>query len=797
MKRYSLLVALGASLLLIPAAEAKKTARVAVLTDGQSPVVLASLKAIKQEVLALTQGEFEVQFPAELQVVGDFSGQSIAAGGRRLLQEPTVSLLLVVGPLAAQWVARQPTLPRPVIATPVFDPVAQGISYVGGKSGKKNLTYLTTPLGFERVLTYFRKRVPFRKLAVVLDQAYVKAFPGIGQVIVQRFAKQGVQILFTPVDRAAGGVPNIPAECDAAYLVLSQRPGDQTVDRTIALLRQRKLPSFTHLGRSLVLSGVLMGLSPQDNLKRRARRVALNVQRVLLGQDPASFNVVISDGPPELVVNMATARQVGYRPSWDLLSEAEVVGPKRPAPPQQLTLAAVIKQALQANLSLLAGRKDVEAGVYELRKAVARYLPSINGSFQAAFIDADRANPLFGTAERSLTARVGATQLLFNEPALANISIQKKLQRRREHALAQLRMDIMAAAATAYLNVQRAKALERLRKADLKVTKKNLELARVRLTAGATGKADIYRWQNKLANDKLAVIKAVAARNQAEIALNALRRRPLEQPFSLAASGNPMSCNCAGGGALRRYVDNPWSFAEMREFMVLQGLKHSPELKQLQRSLEAQRRALLSAKLAYAVPTLGFSFGLDQRLTYSGEAPDLSGLQKMGLPISASDDTSWTVGLALSWNLLEGGARFHRQQQLQKQLEQLQLQHEALAQQLEQRIRSAMHQAGSSFPGIALSLSAADAARKALALVTDAYARGATSIATLIDAQNATLRSELAAAVARYDFQADLVAAQRAVANVDFFILDNKQRAAWFSKLDAFVTQRRAPKTDK
>ena len=172
----------------------------------------------------------------------------------------------------------------------------------------------------------------------------------------------------------------------------------------------------------------------------------------------------------------------------------------------------------------------------------------------------------------------------------------------------------------------------------------------MREAVGAASKADIFRWQNKLANDKREVIQAVSTRNQVEIALNALRRRPLEESFTIADSGLPGFGGGAGEGAVNGYIRDPWSFGELREFMVREGKAASPELKQLDRSIEAQQRGLLSTKLAHALPTLAFSFGLDHYLATGGkDSPDLSGLPpSMSGLFGAADDTNWTAAFSLS-----------------------------------------------------------------------------------------------------------------------------------------------------
>ena len=104
---------------------------------------------------------------------------------------------------------------------------------------------------------------------------------------------------------------------------------------------------------------------------------------------------------------------------------------------------------------------------------------------------------------------------------------------------------------------------------------------------------------------------------------------------------------------------------------------------------------------------------------------------------------------------------------------------------IEQQIRSSIHKMGSSFPGIKLSRDAAEAARKSLDLVVDAYSRGAVSIIELIDSQNAANFAELGAEVAVYTFLIDFMATQRATGNPHFFLADIA-RDEWFKRLEAY-----------
>ena len=78
------------------------------------------------------------------------------------------------------------------------------------------------------------------------------------------------------------------------------------------------------------------------------------------------------------------------------------------------------------------------------------------------------------------------------------------------------------------------------------------------------------------------------------------------------------------------------------------------------------------------------------------------------------------------------------------------------------------HIAGASYPAISLSWDAAKAAQENLEIATAAYSQGAVSILVLLDAQNAALITEQAAANAAYTFLLDHTRVDRAVGWFDF-----------------------------
>jgi outer membrane protein TolC len=119
----------------------------------------------------------------------------------------------------------------------------------------------------------------------------------------------------------------------------------------------------------------------------------------------------------------------------------------------------------------------------------------------------------------------------------------------------------------------------------------------------------------------------------------------------------------------------------------------------------------------------------------------------------------------------------------------LQLRKQAAEELISQRLRAALHQTGADFAAIRLSSDATKAAKENLALVADAYSRGAAPIVQLLDAQNQALVAEFSAANSVYRFIASLMDVERGVGSFNMFT-SSKRRGKLLMRLEEYERQR-------
>jgi outer membrane protein TolC len=749
------------------------------------------LPLFRGEIEELVREDFGAAVPDEQVLIADWTRAGVRAAIDRLFADPDVDIVVGLGVLASHELTQRETLPKPALAPVVIDPDAQGLPDAGGKSGIPNLNYLAIPLTLETDIRSFLDIVPFQRMAVLMSRRVMDAIPALGEGIPEAAADLNIQVDVISVTSAQAALDAIPGGTQAVYIAPLHSWAAGELDHLVRGLIDRRLPSFARLDEREVERGFLATSTPTAFFDRLARRLALNVQSVLLGQDPGELRTDFTV-PARLTINMETARAIGTYPPWEVVTESVLLNERAQEVARTWNLGNAVREAVQVNLDLAARNQFVSAGESDVTRARARLLPQLEISSFGAVIDEDRASASFGQqSQRTLSGSATFSQLLFSESAWADYSARRSLQDSREYDRDALALDISLEAATAYLNVLRAKTFERIQQENLRLTRTNLEDSRLRERIGAGRPAEVLRWESQIAIDRQAVISASAERNVAEMELNRLLNRPLEERFATEDT-DLTDPEISFVGRLYPYADDQWSFDVFRRFMAAEALANAPELRAFSEAIEAQNRFLSSTRRAYWLPTFALQAEVTNVLKRggAGSAGFAGGaaLDSLGFGFTETDDLSWSVGLVGSLPLFEGGKRFAETRQASRELERLQFERGAVAERVEQRARIALHRAGASYVNIDLSRAAANAARRNFELVRDAYAEGAATILDVLDAQNAFLVAELAAANAVYDFIIDFMRVQRGVGGF-FFLMSPEDRDVFFERLDRFMSE--------
>jgi outer membrane protein len=770
-----------ATLLAAPLAAQARPARVAFILDRDSPRFQPQVEAFQREVLGFFR-------PGEVSLLPPVAGDGSVAGiGRvldRALHDSTVSVVVTLGAVGSHLLAGRGEPPKPAIAGVIIDATWQGIPQRDDASGVRRLAYVDEAYGVGNTLAEFHRLIPYRKLAVLLDPDLLAAVPQLQSNAAALVRAAGAEAAIVP---ARGGADQIlaalPAGVDAVYLAPLPELSDAELGRLLAGLNGRRLPTLSYLTDPDVRAGALASYEPPENWLRRARRVAVDLQRILAGEDAGTLPVRLVNAP-RLTLNLATARQIGFSPGYSLLTDATLVGTDSLGPADTLTLAETMRGAAATNLDLAAANLDVASGRQDVRLARANLLPQIESQIGETFTKESTAAASLGQQpERLVDGGLTFSMPLYSEQAWAGYGSQRQLQRGKVAERDQLRLDVVLDAAEAYLTVLQTRTAADVRRSNLYRNRSNLEVARLREGVGSASRADIYRWQGEVANSRRDLISAESQVRVAQLELKRLLNRPLDRPVAQQPVSLTDEALLAQDSTVLAWFDDPARFAVLSQFLVGEALRISPEMTRADAAIAAQERQRTAAGRAFWMPTFSLQGGLSNVFSRGGagsSAPVLPG----GTTLSTAPDLSWQFRIQASLPLFTGFGRTATRAQTNIEVERLKVQRESVRLSVNQRVRAAMESAASTYAAIALTREAADAANHNYELVSDAYSRGAADITALIDAQSTAEQSSEAAANAVHEFLLDLMRVERAMG--DFGTLrPAEERQAFLERLRA------------
>lgn len=762
----------------------QQTVSIKIITDNhddESSVNASFTNQLQEEVEILLKSRYEVNFTV-IYVDHDLD-IAIKAFENAFVEEES-DIIIASGPMVSNILAQWSSYGKPAIATTVIDEKLQNIKATAdGTSGIDNFTYIQTPFNVKRDMETLLQISGYKKLGVIGVAETNRYSPALDKLFSGFASELGTDQIFIPIEQTVEASLNaIPEDVDAVYL-LPLFDGF-TPEQEVAFIQgitNKKLPSAALLGEQMVNPGALMGYEAANNFSRIPRRVALDISKILEGQNASDLPVHIPTYNENLLINMATAEKIKQYPSWDMMAEATLLHVDEVETENKWTIQTAIVHALANNLDISIAEKDPEIAEKDVALAKAEYLPQADLSSSLAVLDQASTFTFQGSrGQVSWLASGSVTQLVFSEPAAANIAIQGMLKKAQEAALYQTKLDVILDVAVTYLTVLQAKRSVQIQNENVNVTKRNLDIAKAKQAVGYSGASDINRWESELASANINLNNAQAGLRQARFQLNQLLNRPIDEAFTLEdiiVEGDPfLQIN---DGKIAPLINNPGDLAKFSDFLVEDAFSRLPEIQQLDYNIDAQNRQLLSLKRRFTLPSLAVSGGTDY-LINTWKIPE--GLT----PIDAK--TTWNLGLALQYPLFQGGKRKFNVEKTQLQVLQLEDQKKNLFNQLELLIRANLETVGASYSSTILSREAATSASKNFDIIQDAYSLGQVNVTTLIDAQVAALQTELSAVNALYQFIADFLSLERSTGGY-YFLDDEAGQDAYIERLTTFLKE--------
>lgn len=751
--------------------------------SGQAPVKIALLhdygvevgalgdfgKLTKTEILQLLQHRRDIEFT---DYYGAYQSDKISENIQTAFEENDI--VVALGILSGAALTRRIDFPKPTIVGILADAGLSGLVKSSiGTSTITNLTYIESPFNISRDLQTLYQIRPFNELALVVDDNL--AIQGdllLKEVVRKNLGVDSVEINLYLARSLLSGSSELKAGTDAIYALPVLLEDSTKMRALFSKFNTQKIPTAALLGDQFVEAGALMGYEGEKQLNLIPRRIALNIMKILEGTRPEEISVEITSYDENLLINMATARQIKVYPNFEIIASATLLHLLDENTDRELSLQAVIAEALQSNLDRQVAAMDVHIADKDIGIARADLLPQVDVTTALSVVDENTALTYQGfQGAANWTGSANFTQIIYAEPILANLAIQKLLKKGEEYELNQVQLDMIIDVSEAYLNILQAQTNLSVQQKNVEVTKENFNIATSKNAIGYTGASDLHRWEAELATKNIDLNSAVASVQQAKFRLNQLLNRPINEPFNVKNETLEDQMLLITDGRLEG-INDYGKIEKFTNFLVDYAKDRLPTLDIIENSIKVQERLRLSRKRAFFLPTVSMSGGANH-LIGKYNVPEVFG--------KTENATTWNMAVGVNYPIFQGNLRRQQLDQADIQLKQLGLTQRNVENQLELAIRANMQQIYVSFSRMQLSQEASVAAAQNFTIIQDAYNQGQVNITTLIDAQNNTLQAELGATNAVYTFILDFLELERSI-GFFYFLASPEERSDFFQR---------------
>jgi outer membrane protein TolC len=578
----------------------------------------------------------------------------------------------------------------------------------------------------------------------------------------------GVKIVPVPVSTDwKPALDQIGPDAEMVYIASTPRLPRSQRAAFVEALNDRKIPTFSGVGPQDLEIGMLATNRP-DMRQTLVRRVALNIFQLLTGYATDDLPVLlISDS--QFTINGRTAANIQFGLSFEAMVLGTVLHAEAlEQDADSLNMRDVLVIAERGNVGLSISNQEVNTALRGKQVVRSPLFPQLDATASYQNFDNNLVGDLI--PERWVRGGLNLSQMIFDDKLISDFRSAGRGYDAATYQNESDRLDVYLSAELVYLGYVQMRLMYGIALNNLRLTEGNLEIAKMRVEVGHSGRDEVFRWTAELNQQRTLVMDIESEMETIRIELNRIlgvelgkrwRPEPLDETTDWFISTQEKF-----GLAL----ESQSNFDRFTDAAVDVAMENSPERKFIQMNLEAEGIQLGQRKRSFIVPKIF----LDLNYNYNGwQSPDVPQL----------GDHFYEFRVTAALPLFEGTRRIYDMNLSKSLIVELERRLLLADQFVEQRTRNSLRQLQASLPNIEFSRIAAENARKNFDVVRDKYANGIVTITDLLSAQTASFAADQDALVALYTYLQDSADFQRALS---FFVVTKSQ-----SELDALATDLR------
>ena len=584
----------------------------------------------------------------------------------------------------------------------------------------------------------------------------------------------------------------MPSDVDSVFVTpLFNLTADQRKE-VFQYINEKKLPSYSIVGREDVDLGAMLGTSTMDVDKKLAEATSFNIHGVLHGNVVKNEKIPFYDDKV-IFYNADSGEAVGYEPPLRLLNNAVTISHKELP---KYSLGTLLDEFDKSNLDIKRKQYLISAAIRSVASAYLRYLPTLRLDFgyqsynddyarSYAGVD-DYARSYAGVPTHAGAFTVAMDQVLYSPDLVTNIIVKhKKLKfEKAEEALTKTNMEYHVG--NLYIETLMLENMLKVQEERVQETRENLAIARVREKTGKCGYEEVFRWAGEVSEEEKKLLEMQADFKNLKVTINKLLKADQKADFDFV----PLTANdpafFTSDLHIIDHVRNPQKLGKFTDMLVDEVIYLSPETTKLKAAIAMKKAEMGNYIQKFVLPnakmSLEYGTMYDRALPYEKAAHEqmksvaglgyaigaISAQEYANTPYLNLDKTSLRFLIAAQWKPIEGGHKFAEIGRCKAELNELNAYLEEVNTEIEMKVRSVVNRAISKYFMIEKSYKAMFAQNENYESVKAKYLRGEAPINQIADAQSLYFDAKIDALNSQYEFFKELIWVQRGLVSVNW-----------------------------
>ena len=727
--------------------------------DGPSEKNQEVLKVFQTTIAKSLQPDYKATFPKELVFVGDWSKAGAQKASDKALSSRSTTVISL-GYMSSTYLAKLQNKKKFVITIDEY-----GLRELGSDA------FFNPLKQYVNDFVLFRKVVPNQtKTAVLLNENFYKTQKDWHAVIDKKFKEKKMNVNFVVVPVSSKNVSlsldKIPNDVDSVFVTPMFNLTAEQRETMYKHFNDKKLPTFSSLGKEDVELGALMGTSTPDLDRKLAEATSFSIHSVLHGHAVKKEQIPFFDDEV-IFYNSDTGKLLGYSAPLRLLHNAQVISKEQIA---QYDLAYIFNTMEENNLDVKRKKYLVDAARRSTVGAYLKYLPTFRIDLGHQTYNSSYARSYTDVPERAGQIILGFDQIIYAPDLVTNIIVKHKKLKfdKAEKVLVEQNMGLELA--FLYMDTLMLENMIKVQEEYLKETRENLAIARVREKAGKCGPEEALRWAGQVSEAEKKLLNMKADYKNVKITINKLLYKDQKEKYTFKPLTAKDPAFFTSDIHIIDHVRTPEKLGKFTEMLVKEAIYVSPETTKLRAAIAMKKAELANYAQKFVLPnvkaSLEFGNQFDRYLPY--EAVGHKGLAAAGIPYIGLDRDSTRFFIGAQWKPIEGGTKVAEIARCKAELNELNTYLEQVNTEIEMNVREVINRAIAKYFIIEKSYKAMFAETENYKIVKERYLKGNTPIAQLIDAQELYTHSKVEAMNAQYDFFKELVWVQRGLVSINW-----------------------------